>query len=514
MSLDDLQAQLRGALDQQFAALKQQYDQAVAAARDQARVEAEQQAAARIAAARAELETQMSAIVSATRAEAVQQSEQKARAERHALEKQLEQQLEQTVQHAVNSVKRSSELELEALRRRVEKEVQTERERAEAALNEALQAERERGAAALMAERQRAETTLSAERERVQSEVQDARARGDKALEEERTRLQQAMDEQARHAAEELEAVKQLLEAEIASAQAEAAAAREETQHARADAARAAADAATAAATAAVTPVAAPAATTALSQVPDAIRALDGSASLSQLLESLLQHAGAIAGRAALFLVNGDRLKSWKTAGIPEIDVQTVESSIGGRDLLARAIQSGRTTAASGELPAPPFARFTGTAAVAVPMMVAGRAVAVLYADAGQAEAPAGWADAVDLVARHASAVAALRAATRTLDVLRGDGADPSAHAVNGNGEEGARRYARLLVSEIKLYNEAAVRAGREQRDLRQRLRSEIDRALRLYEERVPAVVTARDQYFQQELVHTLADGDPSLLGT
>ena len=80
-------------------------------------------------------------------------------------------------------------------------------------------------------------------------------------------------------------------------------------------------------------------------------------------------------------------------------------------------------------------------------------------------------------------------------------------------GEESARRYARLLVSEIKLYNEAAVHIGRQQRDLRQRLRGEIDRAQRLYEERVPSAVGARDQYFHQELVQTLADGDASLLG-
>ena len=68
-------------------------------------------------------------------------------------------------------------------------------------------------------------------------------------------------------------------------------------------------------------------------------------------------------------------------------------------------------------------------------------------------------------------------------------------------------------MSEIKLYNEAAVRTGRERRDLLSRLRPEIDRARRLYEERVPPVVGARGQYFQQELVQTLADGDPALLG-
>jgi hypothetical protein len=192
--------------------------------------------------------------------------------------------------------------------------------------------------------------------------------------------------------------------------------------------------------------------------------------------------------------------------------VQPVESSIGGRDLLARAIQTGQATAASAALPAPPFARLSGGEAMAVPLMIDARAVAVLYADTGGNAAPGGWNEGVEAIVRYASAVSALRTALRTLAVLRGEAPDAAA-AGNGNGEESARRYARLLVSEIKLYNEAAVRTGRQQRDLRQRLRGEIDRAQRLYEERVPPAVGAREQYFHQELVQTLADGDPSLFG-
>ena len=97
-----------------------------------------------------------------------------------------------------------------------------------------------------------------------------------------------------------------------------------------------------------------------------------------------------------------------------------------------------------------------------------------------------------------------------TFDVIRG----VPDHGTNGEGgEEGARRYAKLLVSEIKLYNEGAVRVGRQQRDLLHRLREEIERAQHLYEQRVPAAVSARDAYFKQELVQTLADGDASLLG-
>src|SRR5262249_13419299 len=312
------------------------------------------------------------------------------------------------------------------------------------------------------------------------------------------------------------ETVQQLLEAEIASAQAEAASAREAAAEATAKVIAAATAAEEAAAAAAAKPKAPPV-PAALARVPAALRALDATRSLSQTLEALLQQAGAIAGRAALFLIDGDRLKAWKAVEIPAIDAQTVESSIGSRDLLARAVQMGQSMTASPDMPAPPFARLDADRpAVAVPLTGAGRAVPVLDSDAGGAERPPGWTDGIELLARHASAIAALRAASRTLDVLRGDAADPVAApdaSANGNGEESARRYARLLVSEIKLYNEGAVRQGRQQRDLRKRLREEIDRAQRLYEERVPPAVSGRDQFFHQELVQTLADGDPSLLG-
>ena len=92
---------------------------------------------------------------------------------------------------------------------------------------------------------------------------------------------------------------------------------------------------------------------------------------------------------------------------------------------------------------------------------------------------------------------------------------DPSERAEETADDEtqGARRYAKLLVSEIKLYNEGAVRVGRERRDLMLRLKAEIERARKLYEERVPASIRGRDSYFQHELVQTLADGDQTLLG-
>lgn len=76
-----------------------------------------------------------------------------------------------------------------------------------------------------------------------------------------------------------------------------------------------------------------------------------------------------------------------------------------------------------------------------------------------------------------------------------------------------ARRFARLLVSEIKLYNEPKVKEGRSHGDLYDRLREDIDRSRQMYDKRVAPPVAARHDYFHQELVNMLAEGDPAKLG-
>ena len=76
-----------------------------------------------------------------------------------------------------------------------------------------------------------------------------------------------------------------------------------------------------------------------------------------------------------------------------------------------------------------------------------------------------------------------------------------------------ARRFARLLVSEIKLYNEQKVKEGRDASDLYERLREAIDRSREMYDKRVQPPVAAKFDYFHYELVNTLAEGDSDKLG-
>jgi hypothetical protein len=93
------------------------------------------------------------------------------------------------------------------------------------------------------------------------------------------------------------------------------------------------------------------------------------------------------------------------------------------------------------------------------------------------------------------------------------------ANAAGGNqGEDAkrhdeARRFARLLVSEIKLYNETKVDQGRRNSDLYERLKEDIDRSRQMYDERIADDVRKVSNYFYDELVRILADGRAEALG-
>jgi len=78
---------------------------------------------------------------------------------------------------------------------------------------------------------------------------------------------------------------------------------------------------------------------------------------------------------------------------------------------------------------------------------------------------------------------------------------------------EDAKRFARLLVSEIKLYNEAKVQQARQQRGIYAMLKDDIERSKQLYSERVSTEIRESTNYFDDELIRILADGDQAALG-
>jgi hypothetical protein len=114
---------------------------------------------------------------------------------------------------------------------------------------------------------------------------------------------------------------------------------------------------------------------------------------------------------------------------------------------------------------------------------------------------------------------ATIRVDTAKMAAMAAAAEAPAAAAQAAQGPEDdakheeARRFARLLVSEIKLYNEAEVERGRQSKNIYQRLKEDIDRSREMFDKRIPPEVRSVRDYFQEEIVRVLADGDADALG-
>ena len=164
--------------------------------------------------------------------------------------------------------------------------------------------------------------------------------------------------------------------------------------------------------------------------------------------------------------------RSWKTVGF---EADTVQASLNDEGLLAEVIRRREpVVTADGDRPAAPaFAALpSDRAAIAIPLLVASQPVAVLYADdasPGPAATPASWPEAVQILGRHASVNLAHLTAARAVEAMRRSAAPPTGEAAPRLEKEdgtSARRYARLLVSEIKLTTRRRYDSAGKQRDL------------------------------------------------
>lgn len=517
-SIDGLRTRIQAELDAHLDAVAQTHAQTLEEARRAADAEAEQRwvpkleaqqaewtarLQAEVAAARTEVERTMVAEITRVRVEAAQAAAEAAARARHDADAEAEQRWAPKVE-AVR-VELAARIESEVAAARSE----TERRMVAESMRVRVEAEQAAAEAAAHARRE-LEQALLLEREGLQGDFEDERQRAQQALEAERRRTQTEVEAERQQAQARVASERQRAEGELTRARAAF-----EAEHASAmEAARASSIPAA--------PAAPPAPAINTTGLLDAIRAIDDAGSLSDALAASVRGAALEAPRAALFIVNGTELQEWPVPGIPTVHAGTMSVDAREAGVLGDALrqQEPVTSNGNGGPSAPAFASLPpGRVALAVPLMLGGRPVAVLYADEGaDGQAPPSWQELVQILGRHASAYVAYLTAVRTAEAMRlMSGADVPAPEQGREPEQdeaqGARRYARLLVSEIKLYNEGQVRMGRERRDLLSRLKPEIDRARRLYDERVAPSIHSRDAYFQQELVQTLADGDQSLLG-
>jgi hypothetical protein len=91
--------------------------------------------------------------------------------------------------------------------------------------------------------------------------------------------------------------------------------------------------------------------------------------------------------------------------------------------------------------------------------------------------------------------------------------ASAAASPEDAEAHQKAQRFARLLVDEIKLYNQDKVAAGRSNKDLYNRLREDIEKSKSTYDKRYGSTAAASGDYFNRELIRSLAEDDASLMG-
>jgi len=295
-----------------------------------------------------------------------------------------------------------------------------------------------------------------------------------------------------------------------------------------------------------------------------AVRAMEASGSQADILNALLDGCEQLSGRCALFAMRGSAAAGWQSRGFPSNEViraVSVELSAG---LAAQAVQGrkavpGRCAQFDARLASGPGAPASGECVV-VPLFVREKSVALLYADAGgkplrvdaagmevlvrfagnwielaasrktPTHSGVGTSSALATPAVTAPPQATVPVASHSTlapgveqerAVMRAAAAAGSAAGLittvaEPTGEEDetqrkARRFAKLLVDELKLYNQAKLSAGKQNGDIYDRLREDIEKSRQAYEKRYAGVQVAN--HFKDELIRGLADGDVALLG-
>jgi hypothetical protein len=142
----------------------------------------------------------------------------------------------------------------------------------------------------------------------------------------------------------------------------------------------------------------------------ESVRGLDGATSLSEVLDALALAAAREAARAAVVVVKGDHIVGWRLSGFGARDAQpkSVDLPLAEAGVIGVAASSSRPATTQSGLDGPGFEHLPeDRMGLAMPVLVGGRVVAVVYADGVSGSehdhiVPNPWPEAIEVLARHA----------------------------------------------------------------------------------------------------------------
>jgi hypothetical protein len=301
--------------------------------------------------------------------------------------------------------------------------------------------------------------------------------------------------------------------------------------------------------------------TSGIAALQKAVSAIQAGTTQKEILRALLDNTVLYSGRAALFVVKNGSATGWQGIGFSENDAIKDVSLDMSAGLIASVMESRSADTGKPSQFDEDFIRKFGTPSqpevTVFPLLLKDKISALVYADSGSASnfdtaaldvlvrATSAWLEVIsqrkqaqkegsgeapeiqhsapsnDPFAAHAPIHSAkAEAATEPAQAMSAAAgvASSSAAVTIPAGEDGethrkAQRFARLLIDEIKLYNQAKVNEGRKHKDLYDRLKEDIEKSRLTYQKRYGNSAAGSADYFNQELIRSLAEDDASLLG-
>jgi hypothetical protein len=293
-----------------------------------------------------------------------------------------------------------------------------------------------------------------------------------------------------------------------------------------------------------------------------AISVIQAGNTQKEILRALLDGTVLYCGRAALFVVKNGAASGWQCAGFSGDDgikdfALDTSSSLVARVMQSHTPEHGNASGFDQQFISKFGASADGNLSL-LPLLLKDKVSALIYVDAGPQGAPvdsaaldvlvkatSSWLEVVSQrkqAQKDGSAEPEMHSAAQANDPFAAhapmhaakaqhipDAAPMAVAAVAGAGsgaaaapalspEEAeihrkAQRFARLLMDEIKLYNQARVSEGRKNKDLYDRLKEDIEKSRATYLKRYGNTSAVSADYFNQELIRSLAEDDVSLLG-
>ena len=284
-----------------------------------------------------------------------------------------------------------------------------------------------------------------------------------------------------------------------------------------------------------------------VSAMEQCVQSLVESQSPSDIFKVLLTGSQCAAPRAAVFLVRQGSIKGWGSIGYDE-DVAKAQRAFranadsGWLGELIADPEAGLTLRSAGG--DPDFGQAAASDAAAIAVRVKGRTIALLTAERAAGEslwipeslrllvAVAQLRLELDLALRKlrsgrapSAAVAEPRAAAVPAEPIAKDETfEPQGEAATAEIDEVpaaedeqaeltvARRFAKLVATDIRLYNEELVMAGRREGDLAERLADQVARGKETFLRRHGDLGSAAVEILHGAFVEVLAGGDEELL--